>query len=167
MDDSATSLDRLDRYRPLFALVAVSLAVGCALALAGEGFSTRVFMHGAMGFSLCAFALLKLFDAERFADGFEMYDLIARRSRSYARAYPLLELGLGLAYFAQIAQVAVYAATIALFAIGSVGVIAALGRGLDIHCPCMGTVLDVPLSTVTLAEDLGMVLMAMMMLAVP
>ena len=59
----------------------------------------------------------------------------------------------------------VYAATIALFAFGSVGVVAALRSGLDIDCPCMGNVLDVPLSTVTLAEDIGMVAMATALLA--
>lgn len=35
---------------------------------------------------------------------------------------------------------------------------------MDIQCACMGTVLDVPLSTVAVIEDLGMVLMACAML---
>ena len=48
--------------------------------------------------------------------------------------------------------------------IGAVGVVRALKRGLDINCPCMGSVLDVPLSTVTLTEDIGMGLMAAVML---
>lgn len=43
--------------------------------------------------------------------------------------------------------------------------ILALRRGLDIECPCMGSVLSVPLSTVTLVEDLGMAAMAAAMLA--
>ena len=48
--------------------------------------------------------------------------------------------------------------------IGAVGVIRALRRGLDVRCACMGTVLDVPLSTVTLTEDLVMVAMALFLL---
>ena len=48
--------------------------------------------------------------------------------------------------------------------IGAIGVVLALRRGLDIACPCMGSVLTVPLSTVTLTEDVAMVAMAMMLL---
>ena len=40
----------------------------------------------------------------------------------------------------------------------------ALRRGLDTRCACMGTVLDVPLSHVTLTEDIGMIAMAAIML---
>ena len=140
----------------------VAVAVGSALALVREApsASMHAFMHGAMGFSLCVFSLLKLFDPKKFADGFEMYDPIAQRSRAYARGYPFLELALGLGFFAHAFEVALYVATMVVFALGSVGVVAALGRGLDIDCPCMGTVLEVPLSTVTLAEDLAMAAMA-------
>jgi hypothetical protein len=49
--------------------------------------------------------------------------------------------------------------------VGTIGVLSALQRGLDINCPCMGSVLDVPLSTVTLTEDIGMGLMAVGMLS--
>jgi hypothetical protein len=39
-------------------------------------------------------------------------------------------------------------------------VINALAKGLDLKCACMGSILKVPLSTVALVEDLGMVGMA-------
>ena len=40
-------------------------------------------------------------------------------------------------------------------------------KGLDIACPCMGNVLAVPLSTVTLTEDGVMVVMALSLLLAP
>jgi len=55
-------------------------------------------------------------------------------------------------------------ATIIVLTFGSIGVVRALLKGLDIECACMGTVLHVPLSTVALVEDLGMALMAAIML---
>ncbi len=58
----------------------------------------------------------------------------------------------------------VYAVTIIVMIFGSIGVFRALFKGLDIECACMGTVLHVPLSTVALLEDLGMALMAAIML---
>jgi hypothetical protein len=53
-----------------------------------------------------------------------------------------------------------------VFSFGSVGVLHAIKNKLDINCPCMGTILNVPLSTVTLSEDIIMVLMAVYMLVV-
>jgi hypothetical protein len=58
----------------------------------------------------------------------------------------------------------VYAATIIVMLFGSLGVLNALRRGLDVNCACMGNVLKVPLSTVALIEDLGMAAMAATML---
>jgi hypothetical protein len=94
-----------------------------------------------------------------------MYDLLAQRVRAYGYVYPYLELALGLAYLSFFLPAFTYVATIVLFLFGAIGVIRALRAGLDIECPCMGSVLSVPLSTVTLTEDLGMVLMAAVMLA--
>lgn len=147
-------------YWPLASLILVSALA--AMALASQ--SGREWMHYFMGFFLCVFALLKLFHPGAFADGFQMYDLIAKRWRGYAYAYPLIELGLGLAYLAFWQPLLTYSATVLVMAVGSIGVISALRRGLDINCPCMGSVLDVPLSTVTLTEDIGMGLMALAML---
>jgi len=150
-------------YVPLLALIAVSLAAALSIA-AGFGGAVGMSMHAWMGFSLCSFAMLKLFDLPRFAEGFRMYDLLAQRWRGYGFVYPFLELGLGLAYFAYFAPVQVYFATAIVFTFSIVGVISALDRGLDIDCPCMGTSLRVPLSTVTLVESATMVIMALAML---
>ena len=117
-----------------------------------------------MGFFLCQFALLKLFNPVKFADGFQMYDLIAQKSRAYAFVYPVIELVLGLCFLAFYQLIAVCIATILIFGVGAVGVIGALMKGLNVRCACMGTILDVPLSTVTLTEDFGMIVMAILLL---
>ncbi len=89
-----------------------------------------------------------------------MRDLLARRHSAYGYFYPFIELALGMAFLVQFVPTLTYLLTIAVFTLGAVGVISALRRGLDIDCPCMGNILSVPLSTVTLTEDLAMVLMA-------
>jgi hypothetical protein len=151
-------------YWPLFSLVLISLLAGVAIAVP-QGFDPRWAMHGFMGVFLVVFALLKIFDLEGFKDGFAMYDLAARRVSAWGYVYPFVELGLGLAYLAHLAPAATYLATIAVFGFGVIGVVSALRRGLDIACPCMGNVLSVPLSTVTLTEDLAMIAMAAALLA--
>ncbi len=152
------------RYIPLFVVVALAALGAGALQLPLDTVGAHAWMHGFMGLFLLNFAMLKLFDLEGFADGFQMYDLLAKRVRPYALAYPFIELALGLAYLAHIAPAATYTATIVIMLFGAAGVFKALREGLDINCACMGTSLNVPLSTVAVVEDAGMALMAAAML---
>lgn len=154
-------MKKIGRYWPLFALILIAALAAVALGVHRGLFA---WMHYFMGFFLCQFAMLKLFHPSDFADGFQMYDLVAKKSRFYAYVYPFIELGLGLAYLSFSRPIATYIVTLLVMGIGAIGVIRALRQGLDIRCACMGTVLDVPLSTVTLSEDMTMGVMALFML---
>lgn len=154
-------------YIPLLVIVALTLLAACAKQYAyaaGAGWDWMKWMHDFMGFFLVVFSMFKFFNLEGFADGFQMYDLLAKPLRAYAYAYPFIELALGLGYLAHWQPRAIYLATILVMVFGSLGVINALRKGLDLECACMGTVLKVPLSTVALLEDLGMAVMAAGML---
>lgn len=151
---------KLKRYIPLFVLVGVA-GLG-ALALSIQG---REWMRYFMGLLFCQFSMLKLFNLSQFASGFKKYDLIAKKIFGYAYVYPLIELGLGLAYLSREGLLAANIITVMVTGISAIGVVRALKSGLDVRCACMGTVLDVPLSTVTLAEDIGMGIMALIMLS--
>ena len=150
----------MKRYWPLLCLILVAALAAAALSMS----IGRHWMSFFMGFFLCQFALLKLFNPIQFADGFQKYDLIAKQSRIYALAYPLIELALGLSYLASFQLITACILTILILGVGAVGVTLALIRGLDVRCACMGTILNVPLSTVTLTEDLGMISMAILLL---
>lgn len=151
---------KIQKYLPLFTLIAVA-ALG-AFALTSGHFMG--WMHLFMGLLLCQFSMLKLFSVPKFAEGFQKYDLIAKRLPIYAYCYPFIELGLGLAYLSWVEPLITNAIMVAVMGIGTIGVFRALRAGLDVRCACMGTILDVPLSTVTLTEDIGMGLMALMLL---
>lgn len=152
-------------YWPLVSLVLIAAALGCAIIYRTDGGMTE-WMHYFMGFFLCIFGMLKIFTPSAFADGFQMYDILAMRFRPYAYIYPYIELGLGLAYLSFIFPLITYTLTILVMMFGATGVVFALMRGLDINCPCMGSVLKVPLSTVTLTENIGMAVMAAIMLEI-
>jgi hypothetical protein len=151
-------------YLPLMILILISVLSATAIQISRRDPDPMTGMHDFMGMFLVIFSMFKLFDLSGFADGFEKYDLLAKVFRPYGYIYPFFELGLGLAYFARWQPDVVYASTTGLMVFGAAGVLTALKKGLDINCPCMGTVLDVPLSTVTLTEDFGMALMALTML---
>lgn len=155
----------MKRYWPLFALVLITVLEAMALTYGMQkGFFA--WMHFFMGLFLCKFALLKLFHPKGFVEGFQKYDLVAKKFSGYAHLYPFIELALGLSYLSFAYPVVTYVITILVMATGAVGVIRALKRGLDVRCACMGTVLDVPLSTVTLSEDIAMGAMACWMLII-
>ncbi len=150
----------MKKYWPLACLILIAVLAAFALPWNnGMGW-----MHYFMGFFLCQFAMLKLFKPTGFAEGFSKYDLIGSRVRLYCYIYPLIELFLGLGYLSFFAPHFIYWLTIVVLGIGAIGVISALMRGLELRCACMGTILDVPLSTVTLTEDLAMVAMALILL---
>ena len=155
-------------YIPLMVIVALTLLAACAKQFAYfptvAGWSWMTWMHDFMGFFLVVFSMFKFFDLPGFADGFQMYDLLAKPLRPYAYTYPFIELALGLGYLAHWQPRTVYLATIIVMIFGALGVFNALRKGLDLECACMGTVLRVPLSTVALTEDLGMAAMAAAML---
>ena len=150
-------------YWPLAALILVALLAATALCF-GSYWSMRLWMHYFMGLIFTQFSLLKLFDISGFADGFQMYDIVAKRYRSYALFYPFIELFLGLLYLSFFSPVMTYVVTVVVMTVGSYGVIKAIRKKLDISCACMGSVLKVPLSTVSLTEDLGMGFMALSLL---
>jgi hypothetical protein len=152
---------RWSDYVPLLVIVVLTLLAACAKQNAYPGaWNWMAWMHDFMGFFLVVFAMFKFFDLSGFADGFQMYDLLAKPLRVYAYIYPLLELSLGLGYLSRWQPTFIYGATVGLMIFGSLGVLNALRKGLDLECACMGTVLKVPLSTVALVEDLGMAFMA-------
>jgi hypothetical protein len=147
-------------YVPLMVLLILMLLAATARQLSNGSVQPMSWMHDFMGLFLVVFSMFKFFDLEGFADGFHMYDLLAKQARPYGYVYPFIELALGLAYLARWKPEVVYPVTAILMLFGAAGVFMALKKGLDLECACMGTVLHVPLSTVALVEDLGMAAMA-------
>lgn len=155
---------RWKRYVPLLVLVGLVILATLAKQVHYGSWNVMSAMHDFMGLFLLVFSMLKLFDLSGFAEGFQKYDLLAARSTAYARLYPFLELALALGYLSHWQPQIVYGATILLMSFGAVGVFRALAKGGNLKCACMGSSLNVPLSTVAVIEDVGMAVMALAML---
>ncbi|WP_395749782.1 MauE/DoxX family redox-associated membrane protein [Prosthecobacter sp.] len=143
----------MDEYLPLAVSVLLSLLAASAreVELPGDTWQWMVWMHDFMGVFLIMFAMFKFFDLSEFVRRFRRYDLLAKRMRAYAYAYPFIELSLGFAYLAHWHPGSVYAATIGVMLFGAAGV----ARTLIKHAP---------LSSVALLENLGIAAMAAAML---
>jgi len=88
------------------------------------------------------------------------YDVVARYIPLYGYAYPFIELLLGVAYITVFQPFATNLATLVVMSASSLGVIQSLLNKRKIRCACLGTVFNLPMSTVTLVEDSLMVTMA-------
>lgn len=120
----------------------------------------RVFMAG----FFIVFGLLKIIKLKAFAEAYQMYDLVAKRSLGYAYAYPFIELGLGISFALHLAPVPTNWITLVVMLISALGVYLHLRKREPIMCACLGTVFKVPMTWVTLFEDLLMAAMAAWML---
>jgi hypothetical protein len=123
----------------------------------------RAMGHFMAGFFL-VFSFFKLLDLRAFATAYATYDVIARRWPRYGYAYPFIELALGVAYLVNFLPVLTNVATLLVMAVSSVGVVRSLMQRKQIQCACLGTVFNLPMTYVTVVEDLLMVAMAAVML---
>ncbi len=154
-------------YRPVAALFATAalLAIAASHAAFGSPFSALA-LQWFGGFSMAILALLKLQDIAKFSTMFLNYDLLAKRWVPYGILYPFAE---GLAGVLMVADALDWLSIpIALF-IGTVGAVSVfkavyLDRR-DLKCACVGGSSNVPLGFVSLTENLGMIAMAIWMLA--
>lgn len=153
-------------YYPL-ALVVGFLVAATLLAEVGAGHwdAMRAMRHFMAGFFL-AFSFFKLLDRPAFAAAYAGYDVLAARWPGWGYLYPFVEAGLGAAYLANLWPTAVSWLTLAVMLLGTVGVARTLLARRQIRCACLGTGFNLPMSTVTLVEDLGMAGMAAVMLVV-
>lgn len=154
-------------YRPLIVLLAYLLAVIAAVSIASGHLDLGTAMRLFMGGFFIAFSFFKMLDLRGFADAYRSYDLVAKAVPSYGFVYPFIELALGLAYLANWQPFAVNMATAIVMGISLIGVLKAVFSKQAIRCACLGTVFNLPMSTVTIIEDALMVAMAVAALLLP
>jgi copper chaperone CopZ len=165
--EAAVSAPGTEKPPSLYPLILIVAYIAGTVLLAGWA-RARWEWHSLMldfmaGFFI-VFSFFKLLDLRGFADAYQSYDVVARRSRPYALVYPFLELALGVAYLVRWQLTITNAAALVLMLVGSVGVLRAVLDKRRIRCACLGTALNLPMTTVTLVEDVGMAAMAAAML---
>ena len=154
-------------YRPLLLLLAYLLLVIAAVSISYGTLDLPLAMRLFMGGFFVTFSFFKLLDPRGFADAYRGYDLVARAVPVYGFVYPFIELGLGLAYLANVAPMAVNSITLVVMAVSLAGVLRAVLSKRAIRCACLGTVFRLPMSTVTIIEDGLMLAMAALALVLP
>jgi len=152
------------KFLPLVIIFAVILLfVGIRLVWLGS-FDLMVAMQNFMAGFFLVFGFFKVINLKGFADAYQMYDLVAKRSRFYAFLYPFLELALGLAYLLSFQLLYISIVTLVVMGVSAVGVGMELKKKNHIVCACLGAVFKIPMTKVTFLEDVLMFLMALWMI---
>jgi cation transport ATPase len=158
-----------NQYYPLFLIAGLITLVSFltsfhARIYAYEHFEIRMFLHNFMTGFFLVFSFFKLLDVKAFAESFQMYDLLAAKLPVYGKIYPFIELGLGLLCLVHFQPNYVYWADIVIMTFGALGVIQSVVDKRKIRCACLGTVFNLPMSTITIIENSLMVLIGILLL---
>lgn len=151
-------------YKPLFLIVAFIAGVSLLCQYPFDSFSGMLWMRHFMAGFFIVFSFFKLLNLQGFSESYSMYDVVAKRWNSWGYIYPFVELVLGILYLTNIAPFQTNLATIVILGISTIGVIESNINKRKIKCACLGDVFNLPMSTVTIVEDVSMVLMAAGML---
>lgn len=130
------------------------------------GWNTVESMRIAMAAFFLIFGFFKVINLVGFARAYHKYDLIAQRYYWYGYVYPFLELLLGTAYLIKWRPFETNVFTLVLMLVSAAGVFNELRKGKTVICACVGAVFKIPMTYVTLAEDLIMAVMALVMLLI-
>ncbi len=155
-------------FKKFFPLVIIfsSIILFTAVATYLHGFSLEFAMRMMMGSFFAIFGGFKIFNLTTFVDAYSTYDIVAMRFRIYAFVYPFLELLLAVLYLTNTGGIYRDIFTFLLMIVSSIGVIKKLQLKEEIPCACLGMVFKIPMTSVTLIEDILMAVEALVMIVI-
>ena len=156
-------------YLPLAIIIGLILLTTIVLSFRdlqlGNFVTSTTISYFMIGFFL-VFSGFKLIGLKGFAEGYSTYDLLARRVSAYGYVYPFIELFFGLSMILAPTSKPLLFAEIFVMSFSGVGVAIKLVKKEKFQCVCLGTILKVPLTKITVIEDFGMAALALVMLLI-
>ncbi len=153
-------------YKPLILIFVYLLGLVIFTEINRGAFNLMMSMNHFMGGFFLIFSFFKLLNLSGFAEAYSTYDIVAKKWRGYGFIYPFIELALGISYLYEFAPVTTNLVTLLVMSISSIGVIQSVLKKNKIQCACLGTVFNLPMTTITIVEDLLMVVMSIIMLTI-
>jgi len=151
-------------YKPLLLIFLFIAATTAIVSIDNGKIDVMLWMQYFMAGFFIVFSFFKFLNLTGFSESYAMYDILAKRVKVYGLVYPFIELILGVAYLTGFEPTITYIATICIMGFSSIGVIQSVLDKKKIRCACLGAVFNLPMSMVTIIENLIMVLMALIML---
>lgn len=111
------------------------------------------------------FSFFKMLDIPAFADSYSTYDILAARWRGWGFIYPFAEAALGIGYLTGFKPLFTNTAAFLVMSLSIIGVLRSVLKRHAIRCACLGTVFNLPMSTITIIEDGLMIAMSAIAIA--
>lgn len=154
-------------YKPLFTVFAYILIFSVAYQVSRGEFSSHHFMNHLMAGFFVGLSFFKFLDLKSFATAFSNYDPLAKKWKAYGAIYPFIELALGFLFIADKFLLVANVITILVLGTTTVGVYQKIKSKSQFQCACLGAGFNLPLSNVTIFENLAMVVMALVGIFAP
>lgn len=155
--------DEIDSYYPIYLIYGYISGV-TLLTHSVKGFDWMQWMNSFMAGIFLVFSFFKILNLKGFAQGYSTYDVVARKIPVYGYLYPFIELLLGVAFLTGFQPLLINIATLTVMVVSTIGVVQSLLKKQILNCVCLGTIMKLPLSKVTLYENLLMVVMSIIMI---
>jgi copper chaperone CopZ len=150
----------LSTYKPILLIFGYITALTIIAGQAHGNFHWMVAMSTFMAGFFLTFSFFKLLDLKGFAVSYAMYDLVAKRLPAWGYFYAFIELGLGIAYATGYQPILTSIITFMVMSVSIIGVLQSVLNKRKIRCACLGAVFNLPMSTVTIIEDVLMIAMS-------
>ena len=151
-------------YKPILLIFVYIMAVSFLEQANSAVFSWMLWMQHFMAGFFLTFSFFKLLNLSGFADSYSTYDIIAKNWRGYAFLYAFLELGLGLSFLIGFYPFFTNVITLVVMIISLIGVLQSVLNKRKIRCACLGDIFNLPMSTITIIEDVLMIAMSAVMI---
>lgn len=166
-EDTDQNTSKMNSYQPLIVVISLIIVVTATLTfkdIVNNTFQlTQTISYFMIGFFL-TFSSFKLMDIQGFAEGYSMYDLLAKKWFGYGYIYPFIELFFGLSMILFPVSKLLLLAELLVMTFSGIGVAIKVAKKEKFQCACLGTFLKVSLTTVTLIEDFGMAFLALVLI---
>jgi copper chaperone CopZ len=154
----------LATYKPVLLIFAYITGITLLIEWMHGGFLWMRWMNHFMAGFFLVFSFFKLLNLKGFAESYSMYDIVANKWNGWGYVYAFTELALGLAFLTRFSPILTNTVTFVVMTISIIGVLQSVINKRKIKCACLGAVFNLPMSTITIIEDLLMIGMSGTML---
>ena len=154
----------VETYKPVLLLFIYVGIVSVFASWQNNSINLMLFMRFFMAGFFLSFSFFKLINLKGFAESYAMYDVVAKKFPSWGYIYAFVELVLGIAFVLNFNPLLTNWITLIVMTVSIVGVLQSVLNKKKIQCACLGAVFNLPMSTLTIIEDLLMIAMSTIML---
>ncbi len=161
--DAETEPGTKANYFPVYLIFFFLLIISAGIPLIRGNFDWGYAMMQFMGGFFLFFSFFKFLDLRGFAEAYSSYDIIAGRWKGWGYLYAFIEFALGIAFLSGFNPLLTNSVTMVVMSVSIVGVLQSVLNRRKIRCACLGTVFNLPMSTLTIIEDGLMIGMSLFM----